>query len=789
MIYTEEHILMDKFRNDFNDFKLKLDKLAIDNIDLLIQNYSNISKIALKKFKKFKNNKNKLKEKNFLLVVDFLQYSDYTVDEKDIICNYCIKKIKGLWKHPQAEKTKLINLEISLSYTKDNYLAVCITKNVLTSKDQWLIRLLKMLKDNNINTRECVSVIASQSNDNFSDDIKYYKNITNYIITNILKCDNVKDKILFVCSNETRIADILSLTKDIQNCVNQQNRRITIYHDEAHSKSEGIPAFRSFIEGIIIQPNVYKYVPISASLGLEDAELINSKGNPLWELDNLKNNSMIIPEIYKFSSENEMYSGICDNIMYTVEDLSQTSKWINYDSKDLEIPRKIFKTLYWTDFEKKYNKYNDSRLRDELIKFGYNMDYIINYNTEQLKNYLFDKFCDYDKKKHLGFVTFLNNEKEAMINGKNFLNINFILDKNIIIPNKFNIYIMSTPCRNVLTRQLSEEAILKSYKPLVLSIYGSYKNICGKYMLLGSDKIPRENVSEYMGKGELNEQILNLITKLKQLGENINRPFFIIGNYFQTGESTTFVHSGYGTVRINFKLVSTDPAQDYQESARSNYVDTHFKTKHGDNWKKPEKFLIGPKEFIENAKSYEKVNDDHINNQSNDINEMDRYNVNISDVTRTKVIIKNGQIHPPIKFTIVDPTYDSVKKLIYFFKKKRRNKHYEDIMNNLKEAVDNKRIRMNDPHGMFNFKDFGLRCVRMWTKEMSPNPSHWKFKSYETHHKNGTNFCNHINNGEEDIKECECELFGSIDFYESEENSKGEIIYHPPNEFYICYKT
>ena len=67
----------------------------------------------------------------------------FTEDEKRIINQYCIRKIRGLYKHAQAWKTGICNKQIIISFSEKNTISLCVTKNTLEANDQWLIRLFK----------------------------------------------------------------------------------------------------------------------------------------------------------------------------------------------------------------------------------------------------------------------------------------------------------------------------------------------------------------------------------------------------------------------------------------------------------------------------------------------------------------------------------------------------------------------------------------------------------------------------------------------------------------------
>ena len=179
------------------------------------------------------------------------------------------------------------------------------------------------------------------------------------------------------------------------------------------------------------------------------------------------------------------------------------------------------------------------------------LDFDINNIIEHKKDYSIDeliekiKIINIERRCTLDFCDFMKNNKEieAVNNGLNCLNMNELLGLPYYIPDIFNLHIMSTPNRRIITRYLSEEAIKKNYKPIILGIYGNEGN---KYHLQYDDQ--DYEVSHIMDNGEFNIKIEKVLEHLKIKGVNINRPFIIIGNYTPTGESLSFVNYTYGTV-------------------------------------------------------------------------------------------------------------------------------------------------------------------------------------------------------------------------------------------------
>ena len=121
------------------------------------------------------------------------------------------------------------------------------------------------------------------------------------------------------------------------------------------------------------------------------------------------------------------------------------------------------------------------------------------------------------------------------------------------------IHVISTPCRVCFTRALQKFAVNMYYEPYVL---GKYK---------------QKNV--LMFKNNFNVVEIYNIYKILRLIKTFNiynRALIIMGNYWHTGESITFVHRDYGTIFINHRLISNTPTEDHQQAARLNYKKDGF---------------------------------------------------------------------------------------------------------------------------------------------------------------------------------------------------------------------
>ena len=714
--YNEANNQFDIWKNELDEIKKKREL-----------------KILKKNFPHFKclNKRSNDTHQCKILINQFLNINtyknNYTQLQVKYIYDYLIHKINGLYKHAQALKTGFCNLEIINGFSEEKTITICITKNTLEANEQWLIRLFKELDNRfpqcKLNNK--IMIISSKKND-LNGNATHCKNLD--VAWGILKKAN-NFKIIFICSNKIRIQNILDILESYNNLIPDLTRDFKIIHDEAHNPKEGIPAYRHIIENILVHPNVISYQPVTASIGI-----IPTTDNPVWNTKNLEYYAINFTEFDKTKSDNPNYSSISDYIPLSFENL--TNIWIDHDIHCVS--------------------------REEFI--GADLGYA---NVERVEDLTLEQLKDVDQRRQLEFCQFMKNdkEKEALNNGLNYLNLNDepledILDGDLFYKNNLNIHIISTPNRIIITQHLCIEAISKDYKPIVLGIYGNEGN---KFHLYIKDR-DRECVDHIMTKGEFNEKLLNLFNYLKSNNINIKCPFIIIGNYIPTGESLTFVHSEYGTIRSNCKLISTTVQQDYQQAARGNYMNTKF-LEHDTLWKPPVKYLIGPKQFIENALSNEKENDARVDQliQRENITPT-RNNIFIpeSDITLQN---NKGTTAIPIKIMINSNQNDKTNKLIEIASKGRRSQEDKKIfIELLKECIDDDEIEceMTDKTGKFDFNTFIIKDFRCYIqKEQPPVIGHWKFKNYQEHFKYESPFINNTGNHEAG----ECEILTCKDLY------------------------
>jgi hypothetical protein len=828
----EQEELLYEVKKKFYEFIEKFDdelkedcKVDTIYIECLTRKYPHLKRSNNDLKKKIKNNKfdqiHPPKICEFLTIYDTSNI--FNQDEKIIIYNYCINKITPIFKHAQAGKTAICNLEIIDSYlkiidgfSKPNILSVCITKNVLEANAQWFERLFKDLKNRFPKTKlnEEIIVISSKKNI-LGENATHCKNID--IVTAKL-CEPNNIKIIFMCSNMIRITDVLKLCKRLNNLTDSLRKNIQIFHDEAHNPNEGIPAYRDIIEHIILQENVCAYIPISAS-----PEPIYDEANNLWIKQIIENNVINYTSFSKIKSNDPDYSSCANAVTISFESLKN---WKDYNIDKIDI--KTCEETYHKKLEtinkytkkaclkqlliaiNRYKEYNISS-ENELLTPGKHIELINNhkddiddkddkddiddiddkydkddkddklfdiYSIEEVRNLI--KSYTIETWRTLDFCPFMENDKEteAVNNALNFLDLNSLYETPVFIADEFYLYIISTPRRNIITRYIAKEAIKKDYNPIVLAIYES------KYHLFydGNEIVVD---SDIMKTGEFNEKLYNLIEYLKSKNININRPFIIIGNYSPTGESITYVNYKYGIVRANCRLISTNASLDYQEGSRSNYTTKKFKENNKD-WKPPIKFLVGPTSFIQNCLNVEKENDERIDTLMNSMTDSRETYTHVFNNITSNNNINNLQISIPVKITIGDPTHPRVKRLYdIMIIKRKKEVEKKEFFNILMECVKDPYIdvTLEDKTGKLCDELYTIKGFRTYKKKEEPNHSSWKFKSYYSHYCINTPFINEKNNY---INKYECDLLTCVDDY-IEENKKDKPFVNFKKTWWLSY--
>jgi len=749
-IISQEQEIIDKFYD-------KVEKYYEDSKKEFIE-CENIStkKVLKKKYPYLKNIKAKTDINSIFkaFLIDILNFYKIDGEELKILIGYFCEKIQPIIKHAQALKTDICNLQISLKMTgqlsENNTMSICITKNTLEANEQWLFRLFKQLDSRFPETKldNKIMIISSKKND-LNGNATHCKNVDKAISLLTIKNDY---KIIFMCSNNIRLKDIYEISIRIKDNA-KIRKNLHILHDEAHNTKDGIPPNRAIIENILLLPNVISYTPITATIG----EIVDEK-NPLWIKSNLEKtciNYLNLDEKYNIKSDSQNYSSISNYIQINIDEHSKDSEWKDYNIK--EISRENFIKVTDEYKNKNFKELNEKEVEDILE--------------------------DIDYRRQLEFTKFMENQKEieALNNGLNILNnLESILQETIFIKNEFNLHIISTPCRKVVTFELCIEAIKQIYDPIVLGIYGNQGE---KYHLFTKD-IDNKCVDEIMGNGEFNCKLLELIKYLKSEGYNTEKPFIIIGNYIPTGESLSFVNYEYGIVRSVTKLISTTPEEDYQTACRGCFMTTKF-TENDSNWICPPKYLIGSKNFIMNSIAYEDYNDDRIDALANENNNSTNNNLIISSQS-TIVDNVNGRTSIPIKVN-VDCSDKNYNKLLDIANKNRRFKDDKnEFMRLLKASCDDEEsdFEIIDKTNKFNWEEMILNDFRCYKKDNVAKKGYWKFVNYNDNFTTNMPFIN--NTGNHTINQCE--ILVCKDKYIIK-NDNGDIIEtNPKNVWWIGYK-
>lgn len=692
----------------------------------------------------FLKSKSKLPSLDEILRWETIQKKfDYSTQIEPIL-NEFISKITGLYKHGQTEKTGLCNLRI-VSNVRLGKLTIAISKNTLDAKMQWEERLIKSLKEvfPNISLKGLILIISSKHND-LNGNATHCKTI-NDAIANFTRGNF---KIIFICSNNTRINDILEFLKSYEGFSVEKRLPIDIQHDEAHNLEDGIPSKRVLIEHIIINPYVESYMPVTASY-----DTILNEQLCLWKKANIDMYAIDYTKDSQIVSTSPDYSSISDANALSFEVIRNHPLYKDYRIDEF-----------------------DEDTFDEAEQPGY---YSKMSDVEAIK-------ADKKRRRQLEFCTFMKYEKDAYNLGMNILD-NFYrvtykhndsnIETSIILIGVKNIHIITTPCRVALTISLMKYAISKDYSPICIGLYRSaihikYKDQYGQII----NKLFSE-LSDECNSEELNNKIFDILEYIKKKGESIDRPILIMGNYKPTGESITFVNFKYGTIRSDTLLPTCAQTREkhYQGFLRSCYMDTKFRENSpGNRFDHPPKWIIGSQRSINDAVSYEKENDERIFRMK-DAPGVELCKA-IVPLSYTEDDISN--ISVPIKFMILDMDDILVSKLREIFIKERRSKDdKKEILNLLYEMINSGTATYSDPTGKFNFTGFVVEDVRCWkrkTKEeideriknqnsnYKPHEDDWRFSNYDSNHTVKSPYLNdkrHINTNQ-------CEVYAAYDKYE-----------------------
>ena len=681
-----------------------------------------------------------------------------------LLLDLFIAKIKAIFKHGQTMKTELCNRRI-LSNIKNKKLTIAISKNTLSSKEQWEIRLIECLKKEHphINLKNMILIISSEMND-LDGNATHCKSVDKAI--KLITKKNSEFKLVFMCSNNSRIHNIIEILESYPST----GLPIEIIQDEAHNVEEGIPSKREMIEYIIMHPLVETYIPVSASPG---KIFSTDKDDYLWQKENLEYNAIDYSEHCNVISSSENYSSISDaNLAYF------SHYKIHSSYKDYKI-----------------YEYDEETFDEALPVDEYSNK--LKWNTqEKIK---LDKL----RRRQLGYNPFLAGEKEALNIGLNVLDNYYTCTYTegtetktgtIILPGEFNLHLITTPLRVAFTITLIKHAIKQSYNPICVGLYRSkiivwYKN--------STNILKKELFGDFEeNKGlEMNNKLHQILDELRKKGEDVNRPFLILGNYKQLGESITFVNYKYGTVRSNTLLPSSTQNKEtnYQGFLRLNYMDTKFKQVNP-SFVHPPKWMIGDEISINDAISYEQENDDRVRSFQ------DGTHAELVPAERpTEYSSKNSDkdISIPCKLMVTDMEdihFEEIRKILA--KDDRTKADKKKIMNCLRILESRGSLTLSDPTDKFGFNTFTIKEIRTWKEHSeeqrmerankqyekgeknTPFEADYRFREYDAAHRIKSPY---INNKSK-ISVNECDFLAAYDKYTLEDFK------YTTNIFWLCYR-
>ena len=363
---------------------------------------------------------------------------------------------------------------------------------------------------------------------------------------------------------------------------------------------------------------------------------------------------------------------------------------------------------------------------------------------ENTKNYLKDGKLDaFPTMSQLGEETVAVNAAKHILENKSFrYDLAYGDDireckEHQFLKDAFNLHVMITPCRMLVTRYLMEHAVVQPYHPVVIGLYGRglhfmYVDEETGYIVKSPNEgkpVDKKNATEF------NDQLYEFLTQRGLL----NRCVILMGNYLQLGESNTFVHNAYGYIRSVIRLPGCPLSieQDYQYVLRGCFLLDRF-----EGFKKEGvvKFLIAPQSCIDNAEYYEELNDKLVTNER-DVSDTDTASDTGIDYVPQ---IAEPTNYIPVKFSILDPHHSISKEIDAIKVKPRRNaKDKRDIMILIQSGIKAGIIDVIDhnlpPIDPSKYTLTEFRCFSKSeeededVKKQNAKNDAWRFKSYHDH--------------------------------------------------------
>ena len=756
-------------------------ELSKEKLKNILKNYLEAEPHVKKELRnkyKFLNRKDK---KLYMYELLKLCGDELSRDEKKYIIKNRRQTIKGIYKHCQAKKTAICNIEIMNSLICDKFV-IAITKNTLFANEQWFIRLVSDLKKQypNKKLQQIVAVLTSEKSD-LNGQATHFKNISK-LICQLVKNDN-SFRILFICSHSTRYKEIFEILELNENIQETQKKIFDIYIDEAHNPEEGIPAHRSHVENMLIYPKLGKIVPITGT----NPELYefttkslkknykHPKNNYFWHKSILDKNAFNYTQYCDITSSSENYSSLQDAGQITFEEIKQDNH---------------------------FTEYNDIEFSEELYKYCYP-------NEENI--------VTIDKKRQLEHHNFMRNERDAFNLCKNMLDNYYVIEdykygddiisnEKIIKPGEFNIYIFRTPNRIIFNVAVIKYALEQEYQSICIGLYNGkntkihiwYKENNNTITISYEKEIKKEDK-----KKETNEKIYEIIEYLKSKNINVNVPFIIFGNYKNVGESITFVNYQYGTVRAVTILpeLTSSKSRDNQTVSRGNHTTDKFK-EHDILFTMKPKFIIGYKSNLIAAINVEKENDDRVNMlKENEKNNITVRNENIEDdntidLNEEEDVNGDGSnIAIPVKIEINDTDdndYIEFRTILIENTKRDVNMRNRLLLlmntmyhNGIADIIDQTGKLVNSKERKIN-PEFTLENIRTFNSKLNHNSENYRIERFDAKHKVEQPYMNEKTK----YKSCQCQIEVCLTKYTKEiiTDDKTATFINWPRTIWLGYK-
>ena len=685
MFYSEEQLhetfVMQTMLDDFAKVYLTFHAENSKKLEEYKSSDPLLLKAHLKKYPYLSKNTSK---KSYSLIYKLFEYPEFARfnnhEFRKYLFTHLSKKIRGMFKHGQSGKTQISCEKISSDIQK-NILTVAITKNTLLANIQWTTRFIKHMHEiygEGADLSKKILVISSKKND-LKKNATHCKTLSQ-AWTEITDSGNAF-KVIFVCANSTRIADVcdllLKFTLPAFNpaCL----KDVVIHYDEAHNPKEGIPPNRSMVENMLIHGFVKEIIPITASY-----KPILDTENPIWLKSRIDQNKMnyVTDEIEdsKRKSDDEGYSSIADAKKIVVGA-------VNPAIYDNTIPVDLFEKHYPNE----------------------------NYEIKGSVNACPIGFCG-DEELALNWgKQILDNRLTIHVDGAN---------EPIFKADVGNTHTILTPCRTVITDMLMRYASEQIYHPVSIGLFRGKLNYRYRDLETGgmmSGEIEMGN--DYAGS-EFND-IFNKWLDQKNLK---SRCHIIMAMYTPIGESNTFVHSEYGYVRSSIILPGcvVSPEQNYQFFLRCCFLLRRFP---GLSKSTVSKCIVGPAKSIADAIEYERLNDaivqELIDNPIDSDTETE-HDDDDSILGNTPSI--NTTVAPrsiPVQFKIEDEDSEPVKEMRRIMRIPQRTREQKDeFMDSLLSAIDEQSIEVSDPNvPAIRLSDYrhSLHRFQCYREENDPN--------------------------------------------------------------------